>query len=158
MTLTTMPLADIQDASYVPADRALLTSWPRDRMMPAEALDQFLADRRYCVLATTSKNGHPQARPVGFAVVDEVIWFATVSGGRLRNLERVPWTSMVVSEGEGDTHRAFAADGPVKIHEHAPHKVVVAWEARFGSRGEWAAAWVELHPKRVFSYAAQPDQ
>jgi hypothetical protein len=115
-----MTLADIQEASYRLADRALVTSWPRDRMMSAEALDRFLDDRRYCVLATTAKNGHPQARPVGFAVVDEAIWFATVAGGRLRNLGRVPWTSIVVMDGEGDAHRAVAADGPVKLHEAAP--------------------------------------
>lgn len=150
-----MTLADIQEASYRLAGRALLTSWPRDRMMSAEALDRFLDDRRYCVLATTAKNGHPQARPVGFAVVDEAIWFATVAGGRLRNLGRVPWTSIVVTDGEGDAHRAVAADGPVKLHEQPPHEVVAAWQARFGPRPEWAAAWFELHPSRLFSYAAQ---
>jgi nitroimidazol reductase NimA-like FMN-containing flavoprotein (pyridoxamine 5'-phosphate oxidase superfamily) len=146
--------AAIQDASYTHAGDALRGSWPHDKAMSAEALASFLDDRRYCVLATTTTRGHAQARPVGFAVFDGSFWFATVEGGRLQNVRRTPWVSVVVTEGEGKAHRAVAADGPVTVVDRPPADVLAAWEARFGSRAEWASAWFELRPKRLFSYTA----
>jgi len=150
--VTDDPLGRIQAASYERADRALAGSWPRDQAMDDETLRAFLQERRYCVLATGSPRGRAQARPVGFLVVGGVFWFATVAGGRLRNLERTPWASVVVSEGEGDAHRAVAADGPVTVHREPPPGLLALWEERFGSQPEWAAAWLELRPERLFSY------
>ena len=96
----------------------------------------------------------PQARPVAFTVLGDSIWFATVAGGRLRNLERSPWVSVVVDEGEGDEHRAVAADGPVTLFDEPPDGLLELWEKRFGSRAEWAVKWFELRPERLFSYRA----
>ncbi len=145
-------LLGIQQASYRRADAALRGSWPQERAMGLEELDSFLAERLYCVVATTTKQGRPQARPVAFSVVGGAFWLATVAGGRLRNLERTPWASVVVSEGEGDEHRAVAADGPVTISGRPPGGVLESWEARFGATPAWAAAWLELRPERLFSY------
>jgi hypothetical protein len=142
----------IQEASYRSADGALRGSWPAERAMGLAELEAFLGERQYCVLATTTRQGRAQARPVAFSVVAGAFWFATVAGGRLRNLERLPWVSAVVSEGEGDEHRAVAADGPVTIFEQPADAVLELWEARFGSRPAWAAAWFELRPERLFSY------
>ena len=64
-------------------------------------LEAFLEERLYCVLATASPRGRAQARPVGFTVFGGAFWFATVAGGRLRNVERTAWASVVVAEGEG---------------------------------------------------------
>ena len=147
-------LAAIQDASYARASDALHGSWPRDKAMSADVLASFLDDRRYCVLATTALQGHAQARPVGFVVVDGSFWFATVEGGRLRNVQRTPWVSVVITEGEGDAHRAVAADGPITVVDGPTAEVLAAWEARFGSRAEWASAWFELRPKRLYSHEA----
>ena len=149
------PLGRVQSASYDRADRALAGSWPRERSMDDETLRDFLEERRYCVLATGSPRGRAQARPVGFLVVGDSFWFATVAGGRLRNLERTPWASVVVSEGEGSAHRAVAADGPVTVHADPPPGLLPLWEARFGSQPDWAAAWLELRPERLFSYAGE---
>jgi len=146
------PLGAIQAASYERADRALAGSWPREQSMDDATLRDFLDERRYCVLATGSPRGRAQARPVGFLVVGDVFWFATVAGGRLRNLERTPWASVVVSEGEGNAHRAVAADGPVVVHRAPPPGLLARWEERFGSQPDWAAAWLELRPERLFSY------
>ncbi len=120
--------------------------------MDAAELGAFLRERTYCVVATATARGRAQARPVGFAVVAGAFWLATVDGGRLRNLRREPWLSLVVSEGEGESHRAVVADGPVTIHESPPEDVLALWEERFGSRAGWAAAWLELRPSRLFSY------
>ena len=145
-------LGRIQTESYERADRALAGSWPRERAMSDAALRRFLEERRYCVLATGSPRGRAQARPVGFLVLDDVFWFATVAGGRLRNLERTPWASVVVSDGEGAAHRAVAADGPVTVYRKPPPGLLALWEKRFGSQPDWAAAWLELRPERLFSY------
>jgi predicted nuclease with RNAse H fold len=146
-------LARLQASSYERAGSALTRSWPQHQAMGEDELQAFLQERRYCVLATGSRRGRAQARPVGFTVYGEAFWFASVDGGRLRNLARTPWASVVVSEGEGSTHRAVAADGPVTIHEEPPAGLLALWQERFGSPQEWATAWLELRPERLFSYA-----
>jgi nitroimidazol reductase NimA-like FMN-containing flavoprotein (pyridoxamine 5'-phosphate oxidase superfamily) len=147
-------LFDIQQASYVRADGALRGSWPAEQAMGAEELETFLAERTYCVLATVTVKDRPQARPVAFTALGDSIWFATVAGGRLRNIERTPWVSVVIDDGEGDQHRAVAADGPVTVVNEPPYGVLDRWEERHGSRAEWAVKWFELRPERLFSYRA----
>ncbi len=122
--------------------------------MDAGQLARFLTEHHYCVLATASPKGRPQARPVAFTVVGSSFWLATVAGNRLRNVERTPWISLVVAEGDRGTHRAVAVDGPVLILEQPPEELVAAWEARHGGRAEWASAWLEVTPARLFSYRA----
>lgn len=122
--------------------------------MDAAALGSFLDEMRYCVLATTTGRGRPQARPVAFIVFTDAIWFGTGAGGRLTNVEAMPWVSVVISDRDGGAHRAVVADGPVAISGAAPDRLLELWEERFGSRAEWATHWLELRPRRVFSYAA----
>jgi nitroimidazol reductase NimA-like FMN-containing flavoprotein (pyridoxamine 5'-phosphate oxidase superfamily) len=148
-------LARLQEESYVRAGRGLAISWPPESAMNAAQLGAFLEERRYCVLATTSAAGHPVARPVAFAVLDSSFWFATVAGARLRNLEHMPWASVVVEDGDGEEHRAVAVDGPVTITGQPPPELLDAWEQRHSSRADWAAAWFELQPQRLVSYSAR---
>ncbi len=82
-------------------------------------------------------------------------WFATVAGARLRNLERSPWASVVIEDGDGDAHRAVAVDGPVTITDQPAAEVLDAWEARHGRMAEWAVKWFELRPRRLVSYTAR---
>jgi hypothetical protein len=145
-------LIALQEATFKGADRALRGSWSPERAMGPEELEAFLVERTFCVLATTTAKGFPQARPVAFAFFDDAFWFATVAGGRLRNIERTPWVSMVVSEGEGEAHRMIAADGPVTIIAEPPQGVFDSWQARIGSHPAWAAAWIELRPERFYSH------
>jgi nitroimidazol reductase NimA-like FMN-containing flavoprotein (pyridoxamine 5'-phosphate oxidase superfamily) len=123
-------------------------------MNPAE-LGAFLEARHYCVLATSNAAGRPLARPVAFTVMGSAFWFATVAGARLRNLERTPWVSVVIDDGSVGTHRAVAVDGPVAITADPGPAMLDLWERRHGSRGEWAAAWLELQPERLISYSAR---
>ena len=145
-------LLGVQEASFAGADGALRGSWSPERTMGAVELESFLEERTFCVLATTTGKGRPQARPIAFAVFGDAFWFATVAGGRLRNLRRTPWGSVVISEGEGEEHRMVAADGPVTVVAELPEGLLEAWEQRTGSRAEWAAAWLELRPERLYSY------
>jgi nitroimidazol reductase NimA-like FMN-containing flavoprotein (pyridoxamine 5'-phosphate oxidase superfamily) len=147
-------LHEIQEASYRRASSGILGSWPAERSLGAGELAAFLEERRYCVLATSTLRGRPQARPVAFIPFDDALWFATGASGRLSNLEHTPWISVVVSEGERDRHRAVVADGPVTISDAPPAGLLASWEARFGSRAEWAVAWFELRPERLYSYSS----
>jgi len=147
-------LHEIQEASYRHASPGILSSWPPERSLGPGELEAFLAKARYCVLATTSVRGRPQARPVAFIPLQDSLWFATGGSGRLQNLERTPWVSLVVSEGDGKHHRAVIADGPVTISEEAPDGLLELWEGRFGSRADWAVAWFELRPDRLYSYTS----
>ena len=61
-------LMRIQEESFAAADRALRSSWSPERAMAAAELESFLDERTFCVLATTSAKGRPQARPVAFAL------------------------------------------------------------------------------------------
>jgi nitroimidazol reductase NimA-like FMN-containing flavoprotein (pyridoxamine 5'-phosphate oxidase superfamily) len=147
-------LLRLQAESFARADRALRGSWSTDRAMGPAELDAFLAEHVYCVLATTTGKGRPQARPVAFAVFRDAFWFATVEGGRLRNVQSTPWVSVVISEGDGDRHRMVAVDGPVTVTTDPPDGLLEHWEQRMGSHPAWAKAWIELRPDRLFSYSS----
>jgi nitroimidazol reductase NimA-like FMN-containing flavoprotein (pyridoxamine 5'-phosphate oxidase superfamily) len=147
-------LYEIQAASYGRASPGILSSWPPEKALGAEELAAFLDQRRYCVLSTSTAGGRPQARPVAFVPVGDALWFGSAASGRLRNVERTPWVSVVISEGERDQHRAVVADGPVTVRATPPEGLLDAWEARFGSRADWAVAWIELRPERVYSYSS----
>jgi nitroimidazol reductase NimA-like FMN-containing flavoprotein (pyridoxamine 5'-phosphate oxidase superfamily) len=147
-------LHEIQEASYRRASAGILSSWPPERSLGAAELEAFLVELRYCVLATATGRGHPQARPVAFVPFGETLWFATGASGRLKNLTRRPWISVVISEGDGGDHRAVIADGAVTVSDTPPAGLLELWESRFGSRAEWAVAWIELRPERVYSYTS----
>jgi len=147
-------LHEVQEASYRKASAGILSSWPPERSLGPTELAAFLEEQRYCVLATTTGRGRPQARPVAFIPLEDALWFATAASGRLANIERTPWVSVVVSEGAGDHHCAVVADGPVAISTTPPEGILDIWEARFGSRADWAVAWLELRPERVYSYTS----
>lgn len=150
-------LIRLQEASFARAQAGLRSSWPIDSGMDAAQLRSFLDGHRYCVLATTTAQGHPAARPVAFTIIGTSFWFATVAGARLRNIERTPWASVVIAEGDGDEHRAVAVDGPATTVRKPSEQLMAAWEARHGSRPEWAAAWFEIQPARLISYSAKNE-
>lgn len=122
--------------------------------MDAAQLRAFLDQHHYCVLATTTARGRAQARPLAFTVVGASLWFASVAGSRLRNLQRMPWASVVVAEGDRGSHRAVIVDGPAVVAAQPPQTLRDLWEARHGSRADWASAWFEIQPARLFSYRA----
>jgi len=145
-------LLALQAATAARATPGELASWPPERAMDEHELAAFLERRSFCVLATSTPRGRPQARPVAYTYRDGAFWFASVGGARLRNLRAEPWASLVVEEGDRGDHRMVLAEGPVDVHAAAPPAVAEAWERRHGSRAEWAAAWLELRPHRVFSH------
>ena len=148
-------LIELQHESLARAGEALHRSWPPESAMDAAELRAFLEAHTFCVLATTDARGRAQARPVAYTVLGASFWFATVAGHRLRNVERTPWVSVVISEGDRDDHRAVIVDGPVTVSRDASEELRSAWSARHGNSAEWASAWFELAPTRLLSYSAR---
>lgn len=147
-------LIELQTRSLDRAGRGMLASWPAETAMDATELGEFFDAHRYCVLATASESGRPIARPVAFLVLDASVWLATVEGSRLRNLRRTPWVSIVVSAGDPGNHQAAVIDGAVTTTTGAPERVLTAWAAKHGSAADWADAWAQVSPERLFSYSA----
>jgi nitroimidazol reductase NimA-like FMN-containing flavoprotein (pyridoxamine 5'-phosphate oxidase superfamily) len=122
--------------------------------MGADALGRFLLANRYAVLATSRPDGRPQANPIAFFTSRGCFWFATGTGGRLRNLRVMPYGSLVISEGEGSAHRALIAEGPITIHQRRA-ELDALWAERHGRTPSWAAAFLKLRPERLFTFAAK---
>ena len=144
--------------SYARAGPGLLRSWPPEEAMDGENLREFLERLVYGVLATARPDGRAHAAPVAFSVADGSVWVATVAGVRLRNLRAKPWASLVVFEGQrGASHQALTIEGPVRLHEGADFAAARArldesWAARHERAPDWAVAFIELEPERVFSH------
>jgi PPOX class probable F420-dependent enzyme len=149
-------LFELQRRSYERAGPAVLGSWPPEQAMSDEQLERYLDRRRFCVLATTTPSGAPQARPVAFVRLDGTLWFATVAGARLRNVRADPRVSVVVAEGDREEHAMILVEGTVEVHEDetARERVAAAWREQQGGTPDWAAAFLELRPTRVYSYVA----
>ncbi len=150
---------EIQERSYARASPSILTSYPHRRAMDGPRLAAFLDGRRYAVCATSRRDGRPQASPVAFIIWNGAFWFASVHGARLRNLRARPYASIVVMDGEGSTHRAVIAEGPVVLHEVSsadplPGEFRQRWIDHHGALPTWAAALIEIRPGRLFSYDA----
>lgn len=149
-------LAELQRRSSAATGGGQRGAWPAANAMDADELVAFLTEDRYGVLATATPQRHrPVARPISFCVHGTTFWFATVAGARLRNLERTPWASLVVSDGGPQRHRAVLPDGPVTIVTDPGTEVVVAWSARDHTEPTWATAWLALAPERLLSYSSE---
>jgi pyridoxamine 5'-phosphate oxidase-like protein len=155
-------LHELQGQSYAAASDGLRAAWPEGQALDVAGLTGLVDRHRYCVLATARVDGRAHAAPVAFAFVDEAFWIATVDGLRLRNLRANPWASLVVMEGDTDEgedgapHRALTAEGPVALHDVDAvwPRLEAVWLARHAHGPDWATAFVELRPSRVFSYDA----
>ena len=149
-------LFELQRRSYERAGPAVLGSWPPEQAMSEEQLERYLDRRRFCVLATATPSGTPQARPVAFVRLDGALWFATVDGARLRNVRANDRVSVVIEQGDRDEHAMVLLEGRVTIHEddETRERFKAAWSEQQGGTAAWAAAFLELQPARVFSYVA----
>ena len=154
-------LLEAQRRSYEQAGEALRRSWPPEDALDAEELRGIFTDLVYGVLATARPDGRAHASPVAFSVDGGAFWIATVLGLRVRSLRAVPWASFVLSEGQREgAHRALTAEGPVRLHEDADFASARArldddWARRHGHAPDWASAFVELRPERVFSHRSR---
>jgi hypothetical protein len=128
--------------------------------MEEDQFTDFLNRLVYGVLATARTDGRAHAAPVAFSVERGAFWVASVEGARLRHLRATPWASLVVFEGQRNgVHRALTAEGGVRLYEGADFAAVRArldkeWVSRHRHPPDWATAFIELRPERVFSHAS----
>jgi hypothetical protein len=154
------PLLEIQRSSYAAATAGFRAGWPESQALDAAGMAALLDDNRYGVLATARRDGRAHSAPVAFVVAEGSFWIATVDGLRLRNLRTTPWASLVVMDGnadegeEGTPHRALTAEGPVVLHDMAAlARFEGEWLERHTDPPDWAKAFIELRPERLFSHA-----
>lgn len=153
-------LAAIQERSYTHAGPGIRESYPKAQAMDAASLAKFLDEKEYAVLATARPDGRPHAAPIAYTVWGSGFWIGSVRGARVRNLRARPYACIVVMEGEGASHRAVVAEGPVTLHDPAefnslPKQLRDLWRRRHGGAPTWAAVLIELRPSRLFSYDAR---
>jgi hypothetical protein len=147
-----------QRRSYRAARGGVLASWPEEQALDGDGLRGLLEELVYGVLATARADGRAHAAPVAFSVPEGAFWVASVEGLRLRNLRATPWASFALFDGQrGERHRALTAEGAVVLHEGeafaaARARLDGAWTARHGKPPDWAVAFLELRPERVFSH------
>ena len=159
-------LADVQEESYKHASKTTLEAYPESKAMDSNELKEFLSKKIYAVLATTRPDGRAHATPIAFFFWNNSFWIASVEGTRLRNLRKNPWASIVIFEGEPPKkHQAVMAEGQVIIHEGDMMREILSVQEfsdlatkKYGRAPDWASAFVELEPKRIFSYDANKEK
>lgn len=135
------------------AGGSLAAAWPPESAMDAGELASFLEKHRYCVLATAEQD-HPIAWPTLFTFLGAAFWFASTDGVRLGNARPTRWGSLVIIEGEPGEHHALAADGPLTVTEHPWGQLRDVWHERHGLDEEWSGLWLQLTPRRLYSFTA----
>lgn len=156
-------LTAVQAHSFDGASSGFLSSWPREHALSDLHLYSFLGSAKHATVATARPDARATASPVGFLVIDESFWLASVDGLRLRNVRRTPWVAVVVvadgvnAKGE-PFHAAVTAEGPARVHEKAERsehwvRFRSLWAQKYHTQPDWAAAVIELNPAKLFSYA-----
>lgn len=150
-------LDDLQTRSFAAASATTNAAYPPESRMSGDLLIQLLGARKYIVVATTRRNGTPHAAMSSFALADGKVWLPTEAGtARIRNLQHNPYVSLVLTEGQDETHAVALMDGPVTLvpDADAPEAAGAAWKGKFSHKPGWADLWICVEPRRLFSYAA----
>jgi nitroimidazol reductase NimA-like FMN-containing flavoprotein (pyridoxamine 5'-phosphate oxidase superfamily) len=91
-------------------------SYPPERRLDAAALTRFLDRRTFAVIATTRANGRPHATMSSYVRRGSVFWLPTLAGTvRERNIQRQPWASLVITEGDANEHVVVIIEGPAQM-------------------------------------------
>jgi hypothetical protein len=146
-------LEEVQDATFAGASAATTGSFGPSRRLSGEQLVNVLTTRRNAVVSTTRKDGRPHSTPSSFVLHDRSIWLPVVAGAaRAKHVARQPWISMVIAEGQLETHGAVIIEGPAALAQPS-EQVLEAAKAKLGGVG-WIGQWIELTPERILSYAS----
>lgn len=153
-------LQELQDRSFALASEATKTSYPDEHRMSGAALADYLARRRYLVMATVRSSGRPHAALSAFVFSNHRFWLPTMAGtARERNVRAVRAVSLVVAEGDGADHRAVLIEGSAEVLLEAEASAAHYWTQRHDKPPDWADSWIKVAPTKLFSYdAALPAQ
>jgi pyridoxamine 5'-phosphate oxidase-like protein len=146
-------LEDVQDATFAGASAATTGSFGESNRLSGEQLVKVLTTRRNAVVSTTRKDGRPHSTPCAFVLHERSIWLPVVPGAaRAKHVARQPWISLVISEGQLETHGTVIIEGAAFLAEPGGD-VLAAAKAKLGGVG-WVGQWIELKPERILSYAS----
>jgi hypothetical protein len=146
-------LEEVQDTTFAGASAATTGSFGAGSRLSGEQLVKVLTTRRNAVVSTTRKDGRPHSTPCAFVLHDRSIWLPVVPGAaRAKHLARQPWLSMVISEGQLETHGVVIIEGPASLAEPTEDALAAA-KTKLGGVG-WVGQWIRLTPERIFSYAS----
>jgi len=147
-------LEEVQDATFAGASAATTGSFGRSRRLTGDQLLKVLTTRRNAVVSTTRRDGRPHSTPSSFLLYEQSIWLPVVAGAaRAKHVVKQPWMTMVISEGQLETHGVVIIEGPAMLITDPPHEVVQAATRKLGSVA-WIQRWIELMPARILSYAS----
>lgn len=150
---TQATLEDIQDATFAGASSATTASFGPSQRLTGEQLVKVLTTRRNAVVSTTRRDGRPHSTPCAFVLHERSIWLPLVPGAvRGKHVARQPWISMVISEGQLDSHGVVIIEGPAALGKPR-EEVLETAKAKLGGV-KWVGQWIELRPERILSYAS----
>lgn len=143
---------EVQERTYAAATPATADSL--DRRMTGEAIAAFLTGHRYAAVATTRADGRAHLAMTGFLADGATVWLPAMAGTvRARNVERLGYASVLVTDGEGDQHTMVTLEGPATTG--TPDAAALArWRTDRGEEPDWATTWIRVDVERVLSYAA----
>lgn len=148
-----MWLEDLQDTTFAGAGSATTDAFGPAQRLTGEQLVKVLTTRRNAVVSTTRRDGRPHSTPAAFVLHGRSIWLPLVPGAvRAKHVARQPWVSMVIAEGQLETHGVVIIEGPASLAE-PPADALETAKAKLGGVG-WVGQWVELTPERILSYAS----
>jgi Pyridoxamine 5'-phosphate oxidase len=154
MTDITTWLSEVQDATFARVGEATRGSFAPEQRLSGETLVKVLTTRRNAVVSTTRRDGRPHSTPSSFVLFDHAIWLPVVAGAvRLRHVARQPWMSMVIAEGQLNTHGVVIIEGPAEIVTDVPAELIQAATRKLSSV-TWIENWIKLTPQRLLSYAS----
>ena len=133
-------------------------SWP-----PEQATGRATSSTRSSTSAATASSRRPPAGAGRRRARSRSSVSATRSGSRpspaaaSRNLERTPWVSVVIAEGDGDEHRAVAADGPVTHLRRAARRAARALGGAVRLARRVGRRLVRAPPERALTRTRVPE-
>jgi Pyridoxamine 5'-phosphate oxidase len=76
----TAALGELQDRSFVRANRATASSYPPENRLSAAELAGYLDRRAFAVVGSARPDGRPHAAMTSYVRRDAVFWLPTVAG------------------------------------------------------------------------------
>lgn len=146
-------LEEVQDATFTGASAATTEAFGPGQRLSGEQLEKVLTTRRNAIVSTTRRDGRPHSTPCAFVLHERSIWLPLVPGAvRAKHVSKQPWVSMVISEGQLDTHGVVIVEGPASLAQ-PQEEALQAAKAKLGGVS-WVGQWIRLTPERILSYAS----
>ncbi len=135
--------------------------------MTADEVEEYLAGRRVCRVATIGHDGRPHVSALWFVWTGGALWLnSLVRSQRWTDLERDPRVAVVVDDGEEFMElRGVELGGAVDVVGDVPRTdmenailapVERAFARKYASGGEFVPdgrhAWLQLRPVKVVSW------